>query len=82
MRCDAVALLIGQTTTCRATASYNDQTTTDQTAAADWSSSNTGVATVTQGSVKAVAAGGADITARYQTVSAKMTVSVSPGFDK
>jgi len=82
VRCDSLTLTVGQRTRCTAIASYSDSTTTDQTGAAGWSSSNTSVAIVTQGTVTAVAPGGADITARYQNVAAGMTVSVTPGLDK
>ena len=79
MRCDATAIDAGQKTTCAVLATYDDRTVNDQTANADWSTSDAAVATVSKGSITAVAPGSAEITARLQSVSTKTTVSVRPG---
>jgi hypothetical protein len=61
-----------------ATATLSNNTTKQVTADAAWQSSDTSVAGVSGGLVTAVAAGHADITATYQNVNGKMTVTISP----
>ena len=60
------------------TATVMPENATDKTVT--WSSSNTSVATVTDGKVKAVKAGTATITAKAGEKSAKCTVTVLPSF--
>jgi Carboxypeptidase regulatory-like domain/Bacterial Ig-like domain (group 2) len=67
----------GTTTQFSATATSSDDTTQSVTNAASWSSSNSSVASVSaSGAVTGVAAGDADITATYQTISGKARVTV------
>jgi hypothetical protein len=71
------APLAGATTQFSATATSSDNTTQSVTNAASWSSSNSSVASVSaSGAVTGVAAGDADITATYQTLSGKARVTV------
>lgn len=65
-----------------ATAVFSDGTTQSVTDAAAWSSSNSAVAGVTaSGLVTAIAAGDADITATYRTISGKLRVTIArPAF--
>jgi hypothetical protein len=68
---------VGTTTQFSATATLSDGTTVSVTSTASWSSSNSAAATVSaSGAVTGVAAGDADITATYQTVSGKARVTV------
>src|SRR5262245_4706721 len=68
---------VGTTTQFSATATLSDGTTVPVTSTASWSSSNSAAATVNAGgAVTGVAAGDADITATYQTVSGKAHVTV------
>ena len=68
---------VGTTTQFSATATLSDGTTVPVTSTATWSSSNSAAATVNAGgAVTGVAAGDADITATYQTVSGKALVTV------
>jgi hypothetical protein len=76
--CSATTLNILQQAPCVALMTLSGGTTQDQTAAAQWSSSNTGIASVSAGGlVTAVSAGSADVTARVQTLSATRTVVVA-----
>jgi hypothetical protein len=71
------APLAGATTQFSATATSSDNTTQSVTNASSWSSSNSSVASVSaSGAVTGVAAGDADITATYQTISGKARVTV------
>jgi hypothetical protein len=71
------APLAGATTQFSATATLSDGTTQSMTDAASWSSSDSSVASVSaSGAVTGVAAGDADITATYQTISGKAQVTV------
>jgi len=72
---------VGATTQFSATATLSDGTTVSVTSTASWSSSNGAAAAVNaSGAVTGVAAGDADITATYQTVSGKAHVTVvKPG---
>ena len=71
------APLAGASTQFSATATLSDGTTQSVTNAASWSSSNSSVASVSAiGAVTGVAAGDADITATYQTISGKARVTV------
>jgi len=68
---------VGATTQFSATAALSDGSTVSVTSIATWSSSNSAAATVNaSGAVTGVAAGDADITATYQTVSGKAQVTV------
>ena len=69
-------LTAGQSQQLMATATLSNNGTQDVTGSATWSSSNTGVATVTGGLVTGVITGTATITATYggQTGSASVTV--------
>ena len=70
--------LVGATTHFSATATLSDATTQSLTNLASWSSSNSRVATVSaSGEVTGVAAGDADITATYQTISGKARVTIA-----
>ena len=72
------APLIGATAQFSATATLSDGTTKSVTNAAGWSSSDGGVAAVSAGGVvTGVAAGDADITATYQSVSGKAVVTIA-----
>jgi Bacterial Ig-like domain (group 2)/Carboxypeptidase regulatory-like domain len=69
--------LPGATSQFSAAATLSDGTTQSVTNAATWSSSNNNVARVSaSGAVTGVAAGDADITATYQTISGKARVTV------
>jgi hypothetical protein len=71
------APLAGATTQFSATATLSDGTTQSMTNLASWSSSNSSVASVSAtGAVTGLAAGDADITATYQTISGKARVTV------
>ncbi|HEX3351617.1 MAG: Ig-like domain-containing protein [Terriglobales bacterium] len=79
-----VSLIEGNTQQISATGTYDDGSTKDLTGSADWSSSDTSVATVAAGLVKAAATitnppGTATITATSGTVSATSTVTVNTG---
>lgn len=79
-----VSLIEGNTQQISATGTYDDGSTKDLTGSADWSSSDTTVATVNAGLVKAAATiasppGTATITATSGTVSATSTVTVNTG---
>jgi hypothetical protein len=64
-----------------ATATLSDSTTEDVTAQAQWSSTNAGVATVSAGLVRFLAAGDAEIVAAYQGQSARGAIrSVACGY--
>jgi hypothetical protein len=76
--CAATALIVVQQTSCTASVMSSTGAMQDQTAAAQWSSSNAGIATVSAGGlVTAVTAGTVDITARMQGVSGTRTLTVS-----
>ena len=76
--CSATTLTTGQQTQCSASSGVPGSPPQDQTAAAQWSSSNPFVATVSGGGlVTAVGAGSADITARVQTSSATRTLVIT-----
>src|SRR5579862_843237 len=71
------APITGAATQFSATAALADGTTQAVTSAAAWTSSNSGVASVSaSGVVTGVTAGDADITATYQTISGKAHVTV------
>lgn len=61
----------------KATAYFNDGTRADVTKTAEWTSSDTEVATVSAGRVSAVAKGSATVTVRFQDKSATVPVTVS-----
>lgn len=67
----------GATLALRATATMSDGTTQDVTTAAQWSSSNPGIATVSGGNVAAVANGDATITATHSGRSGQHQVRVA-----
>jgi hypothetical protein len=69
---------LGATQQFKATGTYSNQSTTDLTTVATWSSSNTAVASAnTVGVATAVAQGSANIIARSGTVQGQTSVSVS-----
>jgi uncharacterized protein YjdB len=69
---------LGETAQFTATATLSNGTTQDVTSQATWQSSNAAVATVTPtGIVRSVAAGEADISATYSSVSGSRQVRVS-----
>ena len=78
--CTTTTLTVGTQTQCTATATYSDNSSSNVTNLASWTSSDTGVATVTSGSggglVTPVASGSATISALYggQTGSISITV--------
>ena len=61
-----------------ATGTYSDNTTQDLTNTVAWSSSNTGVATISNGLATSVASGSTTITASYGGISASTTLTVTP----
>lgn len=68
---------VGQTSQMTATVRLSNGSTQDVTTQATWSSSNTSVATVTSGGLlKVLQLGNADITATYQGVNGKLSVSL------
>jgi uncharacterized protein YjdB len=72
-----VSVIAGQTQQLVATATFSDGTTSDVTSQASWSSSATGIATVSSsGLVSGVAMGTAGITASYGGQSGSSTVTV------
>ncbi|MDO5295014.1 MAG: Ig-like domain-containing protein, partial [bacterium] len=72
-----VTASVGAPVTLKATGSYDDGSTADVTNSAEWSSSDTNVAKVSQGKITPVAAGTATITAKVGDVTATCTVTVS-----
>jgi uncharacterized protein YjdB len=68
--------LIGTHATFVATATFSNGTNQNVTDAASWTSSASSVATVAQGVASALTGGTATITATYQTLSAKATLTV------
>jgi uncharacterized protein YjdB len=73
----------GTTRQFTATGTYSDNTTQDLTTAVTWSSSNTGVATISnaagsKGSASSVAAGSTTITATSGGISGSTTLTVTP----
>jgi hypothetical protein len=67
----------GETTPCTATATIADGTMRDETAAAEWSSSAPGVASVSnRGVVTSVAPGSTVISASFQALRASQTITV------
>jgi len=72
----STSLLVGKSTTLKATATYSDNTTEDVTASAAWRSSDDAVASVSAGKVTANAEGDAMITASYKNQSGTATVTV------
>ncbi|MEQ1506461.1 MAG: Ig-like domain-containing protein [Myxococcota bacterium] len=76
---DLGSIAPGATATATATATYDDGTTADVTADADWTSSDDAVATVATGVVTGVAAGAATITAAYDGQQGDATLAVSGG---
>ncbi len=68
----------GGTAALQAIASYSDGSLVDVTASALWKSSNEGVASVSSGLVRAIAAGTASITATFGGMTGAATVTVSP----
>jgi hypothetical protein len=77
--CDATTITEGSKATCTLKAIYSDNSTADETSAGDWASSNLSVATVAKGSVTAVTAGTADISAKFSNMSTVQTFVVRPG---
>jgi len=72
--------MVGETVQLAATASFSNGTTQIVTALSSWSSSNSAVATVSSGSlVRGVAVGEAEISARYQTVTGQLHLSILQG---
>ncbi len=79
IKCDVTTITEGQKATCTATATFGDNSTSDQTGNSDWTSSDSTVATVSKGSVTAVTAGTADINAKLQSATAKQTFTIKAG---
>ena len=78
--CDASRLTsFGQQSHCTARATLSNGQTEDRTAAAQWSSSDSSKVTVNGGVATAVAVGTADVTAKVDTLSAKLTLTVDVG---
>ena len=79
--CAAATLSVfGASTQCAASVRLSNGQTQDQTSTATWSSSNTAIATVSGGLVRAVAQGSATITATYQGLcSFGSSDMISPG---
>ena len=80
----SVSLIEGKTQQISATGTYNDGSTKDLTGSATWTTSDSAVASVTAGLVKAAATisnppGTATITATSGTLSATSTVTVNTG---
>jgi hypothetical protein len=76
--CAATTITVRQQTQCVASTSVAGRASQDQTAAAQWSSSNPAVATVSaNGLVTGTGAGSADVTAHVQTSSATRTIAVT-----
>jgi uncharacterized protein YjdB len=76
--CTPTSIAAGVTSQCTATATYSDGSTQNVTSAATWTTSASGVATVSQlGQVSGIAAGTADITAAYQGQSDFETITVT-----
>jgi hypothetical protein len=77
--CDQSALTIGQQAHCQARATFSDSSVQDQTASAQWSSSDSSKLSVaTGGVVTAVATGTADVIATAQGLTGRHTVVVGP----
>ncbi|MFN7980373.1 MAG: Ig-like domain-containing protein [Vicinamibacterales bacterium] len=75
--CAAATLSVfGASTQCAASVRLSNGQTQDQTSTATWSSSNTAIATVSGGLVRAVAQGSATITATYQGLTSTAAVTV------
>jgi uncharacterized protein YjdB len=73
-----VTLIVGQTHQLTATGTYNDGSTTNVTPSANWSSSNSAVATVSaSGLVTSVTAGQANISAALSGISGSDGITVS-----
>ena len=77
--CDATSLsAIGQQARCQARLTLSDASTQDQTAAAQWSSSDPGKVAVTAGGqIAAAGIGSADIAAVFSGITARQTITVS-----
>jgi hypothetical protein len=77
--CDATALsTVGQQAHCQARLTLSDGSSSDQTAAAQWTSSNSSSVSVASGGVvSAIAIGSADISATVSGVTGKQSVTVS-----
>ncbi|MDO5295216.1 MAG: leucine-rich repeat protein [bacterium] len=74
---DASSVVIGNTLSLKAIATYSDGSNADVSAAAAWTSSAGAIASVDKGAVKGIAAGNATITASFGGKSATQTISVS-----
>ena len=74
----SLSLTIGASQTVSVTAVYSDGSRVAVTSGASLSSSNTGVATVSGMTVRAVAAGSATVTASYEGKTATIPVTVAP----
>ena len=76
--CTPLSIAAGTNAQCTATATYSDLSTQNVTSGATWTTSASGVATVSQlGQVSGVAAGTAIITAAYQGLSDTETITVT-----
>jgi hypothetical protein len=78
--CDRTALATGAQAHCQARTTFSDSTTQDQTASAQWSSSDSSkLSAATGGVMTAVAAGTADVIATVQGVIGRQTITVNNG---
>jgi len=75
--CDRTELATGQQAHCQARMTFSDSTVQDQTASAQWSSSDSSrLSAATGGVVTAVARGTADVIATVQGLSGRQTIAV------
>ena len=78
--CDRMTLASGQQAHCQASTTFSDSTTQDQTASAQWSSSDSSkLSAATGGVMTAVAPGTADVIAAVQGVIGRQTITVNNG---
>jgi len=76
--CDATTIVLSFQARCRATVALTDGSTQDQTAAAQWSTSNPTIAAVSGGLVTTLAPGSVDVRASYQMLAAAQQLTIAP----
>lgn len=73
----SVSLSVGSTRQLHATATYSDNSTSDVTGSATWTSSPSGIVTINGGLVSGAGEGTATITATYSSMSATDSITVT-----